>query len=68
MMNTCKKHGMDNFFAYLNKCINADLVQSVLVHWRCYRNVKRPGLKSLETFDEMPNAKKLQSSVAPYKE
>ena len=32
MMNSCKKHGRDNFFAYLNTCINADLVKSVLVH------------------------------------
>ena len=68
MMNSCEKNGRDNFFAYLNECINANLVQSVLEHWRYYRNVKRPGLKILETFDEMPNVKKLQSSAAPYKE
>ena len=59
--------GMILCILYLNEIINADLVlKSVLVHSRCYRNIKRPGLKSLEMFDEMPNAKKLRSSVAPY--
>ena len=32
MMNSCEKHGRDDFYSYLNECINSDLVQSVLVH------------------------------------
>jgi len=61
MMNSCEKHGRDDFYSYFNEYLNADLVQSVLVHWRCCRNVKRPWLeiKNLETFDEMPTGEKL---------
>ena len=32
MMNSCEKHGRDDFYAYLNGCINVGLVLSVLVH------------------------------------
>ena len=32
MMNRCGKHVRDDFYDYLNEYINADLVQSVLVH------------------------------------
>ena len=32
IMNSCEKHGRDDFYAYLNECINANLVQSVFVH------------------------------------
>ena len=34
MMNSCEKHGKDDYFtrARLNECMNADLVQSVLVY------------------------------------
>ena len=32
MMNSCVKHGRDDFYSYLIKCINADLVQNVLAH------------------------------------
>jgi len=31
-MNGYEKHGWDDFYACLNECIHADLVQSVLVH------------------------------------
>jgi len=31
MVISCEKHGRDDFYAYLNECINAYLVQSVLV-------------------------------------
>ena len=31
MMNS-EKHGRDDFYLYLNECLNSDLVQSVLVH------------------------------------
>ena len=30
MMNSCEKHGRDDFYAYLNGCTKVDLVQSVV--------------------------------------
>ena len=28
MMNSCEKHARDDFYAYLNECINADQLHS----------------------------------------
>ena len=65
----CKKHGKDDVYTYLNKCISTNPIETVLVHSDCHRNFtdkKRLELQSPVALDEIPGAKRLRSSTAPF--
>ena len=69
IMECCEKHGKDDLYTYLNECISTNPIETVLVHSDCRRNFtdkKRPGFQNLVAVDEIPSAKILRSSTAPF--
>ena len=69
LIDYSEKRGRDDLHTYLNQCISADPIESVLVHPNCRRDFtdeKRLGLHGHILDGEVPCAKRLRSSFLSF--